>query len=135
MVPSGFSRERERNPQMKVRLFLLALCTLAIVLFPGSDWTRSQTNQLPAGAGLSQAESDLLSEINSARAHPGVYASYLEKLKLLFDGKVYKPSGQEAYTTQEGWSAVEEAMKFLRAAKPQGPLNMSPGLCLAAAAH
>ena len=26
-------------------------------------------------------------------------------------------------------------MKFLRAAKPQGPLNMSPGLCLAAATH
>src|SRR5256885_10339837 len=26
-------------------------------------------------------------------------------------------------------------MKFLRAAKPQGSLNMSPGLCLAAATH
>lgn len=121
---------------MKVRLLLLALCTLAIVvLFAGSDRTRSQTNQLASGGGLSPAERDLLSEINSARAHPGDYASYLEKLKPLFKGKVYSPSGQEAYTTQEGWSAVEEAMKFLRAAKPQGPLNMSPGLCLAAATH
>src|SRR5260370_31815657 len=120
---------------MKVRLPLLSLCMLAIVLFDGSDRTSSQTNQLAAAGGLSTAEGDLLSEINSARAHPGEYAGYLEKLKPLFDGKVYSPSGQEAYATQEGWSAVEEAMKFLRTAKPQGPLNMSSGLCLAAATH
>src|SRR5882672_1153847 len=121
---------------MKVRLFLLGLCMLAIVvLFAGSGRTHSQTSQLAAAGGLSTAEGDLLGEINSARAHPGVYASYLEKLKPLFSGKVYAPSGQEAYATQEGWSAVEEAMKFLRTAKPQGPLNMSSGLCLAAATH
>ncbi len=120
---------------MKVRLLLSSLCMLAIVLFAGSDRTSSQTNQLAAAGGLSTAEGDLLSEINSARAHPGEYAGYLEKLKPLFDGKVYSPSGQEAYATQEGWSAVEEAMKFLRTAKPQGPLNMSSGLCLAAATH
>ena len=121
---------------MKVRLLPLALSTLVmVVLFAGSDRTRSQTNQIAVGGGLSQAEGDLLTEINSARAHPQAYASYLEKLKPLFNGKVYSPSGQEAYTTQEGWSAVEDAMKFLRAAKPQGPLNMSPGLCLAAATH
>jgi uncharacterized protein YkwD len=116
---------------MKVRLLLLTLCALAIVvLFGSSDRTRSQTS-----AGLSPAEHDLLSEINAARALPGTYASYLEKLKPLFNGKTYTPSGQEAYTTQEGWGAVEEAIKFMRAAKPQGPLNMSPGLCLAAATH
>ena len=120
---------------MKVRLFLLVLCALVMVaLFAASDRTRSQTNQLASG-GLSQAERDLLSEINSARAHPGTYASYLEKLKPLFNGKTYTPSGQEAYTTQEGWSAVEEAIKFMRAAKPQGPVNVSMGLCLAAATH
>ena len=90
---------------MKVRLLLLGLCSLVIVvLFAGSDRTHSQTNQLAVGGGLSQAERDLLSEINSARAHPGAYAGYLEKLKPLFNGKVYTPSGQEAYPTQEGWS-------------------------------
>ena len=121
--------------RLPLRLPLLSLCMLAIVLFAGLDRTRSQSNQLAATAGLSTAERDLLGEINSARAHPGDYASYLEKLKPLFNGKVYSPSGQEAYATQEGWSAVEEAMKFLRTAKPQGPLNMSSGLCLAAATH
>src|SRR5712692_9492310 len=120
---------------MKVRLLLLAFCTLVIVVLSGSDRTRSQTNQLASGGGLSSAEGDLLSEVNQARAHPGTYASYLEKLKPLFNGKTYSPSGQEAYTTQEGWSAVEEAIKFMRAAKAQGPLNMSPGLTQAAATH
>src|SRR5712691_5943740 len=112
---------------MKVRLLLLSLCMLAIVvLFAGSGRTHSQTNQLAAAGGLSTAEGDLLGEINSARAHPQVYASYLEKLKPLFNGKTYTPNSQEAYATQEGWNAVEEAIKFMRAAKPQGPLNMSP---------
>jgi hypothetical protein len=121
---------------MKVNLLLFWLCALVmVVLCAVSDGTRSQTNQPAVGGGLSQAEGDLLSEVNQARAHPQVYASYLEKLKPLFNGKVYTPSGQEAYATREGWSAVEEAMKFLRAAKPQGPLNISPGLCLAAATH
>ncbi len=120
---------------MKVRLLLLSLATLvAVVLFAAADRTLSQTKQ-PASGGLSQTEGDLLSEVNQARAHPGVYASYLEKLKPLFSGKDYKPSGQESYTTQEGWSAVEEAIKFLRAAQPQGPLNMSAGLCAAALGH
>ena len=119
---------------MKVRLLLLSLATLVTAMhFAAAVRTSSQTKQSPSG--LSQAESDLLSEVNQARAHPAVYASYLEKLKPLFNGKEYRPSGQEAYTTQEGWSAVEEAIRFLRAAKPQGPLNMSPGLCLAAATH
>ena len=123
--------------QIKVRLLPPALCgMIALVLsFAGSDRTRSQTNKLASDSGLSQAERDLLSEVNQARAHPGVYASYLEKLKPSFNGKVYKPSDQEAYATQEGWSAVEEAIKFLRSAKPQGPLSTSPGLCLAAMAH
>ena len=121
---------------MRVRLPLVTLCcAIALVLsFASSQRTRSQTNQL-ASDGLSQAESDLLTEINQARAHPGVFASYLEKLKPLFNGKEYKPSDQEAYTTQEGWGAVEDAIKFLRSAKPQAPLNMSQGLCAAALAH
>ena len=56
---------------MKVRLLLLGLGTIVIVvLFAGSDRTRSQTSQLAAAGGLSTAEGDLLSEINSARTQP-----------------------------------------------------------------
>ena len=119
---------------MKVRFLLLSLAALvAVTLFASANQTTSQTKQ--SASGLPQAESDLFNEINQARAQPAVYASYLEKMKPLFNGKEYKPSGQEAYSTQEGWSAVEDAIKFLRAAKPQAPLTISPGLCAAAMAH
>lgn len=124
---------------MRIRLVrLVALCcALALIVFlPSSDGSRAQTTKASADSGLSQAEQQLLSEINQARAHPQAYASYLEKLKPLFNGKEYKPAGQEAaVTTEEGWSAVEDAIKFLRSAKPQGPLTISHGLCLAAQEH
>src|SRR5712692_5873307 len=121
---------------MKLRLVgILALCCAlaAIVYFEAN--TYSQTKKTSSASGLSQPEQDLLNEINQARAHPLVYATYLEKLKPLFNGKEYKPSDQEAMATQEGWGAVEDAIKFLRSAKPQAALNMSQGLCAAALAH
>jgi uncharacterized protein YkwD len=117
---------------MKVRLVgLAALCALALIIsFPGSRRSQSQTTK----ASLSQGEQELLNEINLARANPQAYASYLEKLKPLFKGKEYK-TATLAVTTEEGWAAVEDAITFLRAAKPVGPLTRSEGLCLAAIGH
>jgi uncharacterized protein YkwD len=122
---------------MKARLIGLAVvCTVLLLtlLFSGSRATQSQTKNSD-GDGLSQPERDLLSEINQARAHPAEYASYLEKLKPNFNGREYKPTGGDSFTTQEGWSAVEDAIKFLHAASPQPALSMSKGLCLAALTH
>jgi uncharacterized protein YkwD len=123
---------------MKVRLaglFMLCCAIVLLISFPGSDHSRSQTTKVPAATGLSSAEQDLLNEINQARAQPQVYAAYLEKLKPLFSGKDYKPSSGATFTTEEGWGAVDEAIKFLRIAKPIEPLTTSKGLCLAAVAH
>jgi uncharacterized protein YkwD len=122
---------------MKVRLAAVAslCCVLTLIVsFSNSVLIRSQTTKVSSSNGLSQAEQDLLTEINLARARPQVYASYLAKLKPLFNGKEYK-NGDLAVTTEEGWSAVEDAIKFLRAAKPLGPLTVSHGLSLAALAH
>jgi len=119
---------------MKLRLFGLsaALCISSLILFDASRTTHSQTSK----ATLSQVEQDLLNEINKARAEPQVYAGYLEKLKPLFKGKVYTAEGMEnGLETQEGWDAVEDAIKFMRAAKPLGPLSASEGLRLAAVTH
>jgi uncharacterized protein YkwD len=119
---------------MKFRLLgLFALCcALVVVLWNRSETSHSQTTR----AALSQTEQDLLSEINKARAEPQVYAAYLEKLKPLFKGKIYTAAGQEAgLETQEGWDAVEDAIKFMRTAKPIGPLGASEGLRLAAVSH
>ena len=122
---------------MKVRLAgLLALCCAfgLIVSFSHSDASESQTTKAQAREGLSKDERDLMNEINEVRAHPNVYAGYLEKLKPFFKGKDFK-SGALEVTPQEGWSAVEDAIAFLRAAKPLAPLGMSAGLCLASLSH
>ncbi len=95
---------------MKVRLGgLLALCFAfaLIASFKVSRNTYSQAKKTSSLNALSQAEQDLLNEINQARAHPQTYATYLEKL----------------------------AITFLRASKPLGPLSPSQGLCFAALAH
>ena len=112
---------------MKVRLVGLAVlgCALALVAsFFVTNSGRSQTTKSSTAPGLSPDERDLLAEINQARANPGTYASYLEKLKPFFNGKEYQPTGHRPLTTQEGWAAVEDAIKFLRAAKPTAPLRV-----------
>lgn len=121
---------------MKFRLFgLVALCC-AIAINLCSNRIQSGYSQTTKSTPvLSKAEQDLLSEINQARANPQTYATYLEQLKPLFKGKDYTALGQATLTTQEGWDAVEDAIKFLRAAKPLGPLSPSQGLCLAASSH
>jgi|GEM_PF-290042 len=120
---------------MKVRLAGLATLCCAIVLtvfVASSPRGQSQNKNAPSNNNLSQAEQDLLDEINQARAHPAVYASYLEALKPMFNSKTYTRPGHGALTTEEGWTAVAEAISFLRDAKPQGPLSPSIGLRLAA---
>lgn len=117
---------------MRVRLFgLLILCSfLVAVAITNSPGIQAQ-GKPDSTSKLSQDEQDLLKEINQARANPELYASYLEKLKPLFAGKVYRGT----LTTEEGWAAVEEAISFLRAAKPLPPLDLSTGLCSAAIGH
>lgn len=118
---------------MKVRLFLLSVLSTLVfgVAISNSPRSHSQSKVDSTGSMLTKDAQDLLNEVNEARAHPDVYASYLEKLKPLFVGKVYRGTLQ----TQEGWAAVEDAIAFLRTLKPQGPFTMSQGLNKAATAH
>lgn len=116
----------------------VVLLLLLIALVPGNS--RSTTAQTKSDAStatnlLSVSERDLLNEINDARAHPQVYASYLEKLKPMFSGKEYQRTGHPALVTEEGWSAVEDAIKFLQTVKSLPPLRFSQGLYLVAQSH
>ena len=98
---------------MKARLVLsvaLCLAVLVVISIKSSQSTYSQTKKNTPT--LSPDEQALLTEINQARAHPQVYASYLEKLKPMFTGKSYKPDAQDALDTQEGWTAVEDAISL-----------------------
>src|SRR2546430_12327792 len=121
---------------MKVRLLGLASLCFSIALLVLLISLKTQSQGKSGGEdGVSRAEQDLLNEINQARAHPDVYAKYLQSLKPFFKDKNYQPNGQPALTTNEGWDAVQDAINFLSTAKPEGLLITSRGLRLAAVTH
>lgn len=84
---------------------------------------------------MSDSERALLDEINQARSNPQLYATYLEKLKPQFNGMLYTATGRPPLTTQEGWNAVDDAIRFLKTVKPLPPLVASHGLSQAALTH
>ena len=121
---------------MRVR-FAVLFVVASVLTFAGIANSQTSKTQPPknTSGSMSEPERDLLNEINQARANPQLYASYLEKLKPLFSGKQYKSANGAPLMTEEGWTAVDEAIRFMRSAKPLGPLNPSRGLSLAAMSH
>lgn len=119
---------------MKARLSILLAFSVTGAIFTNFQATHSQTNK-PSSVTLSNSEQELLNEINQARANPQLYITYLEKLKPQFDGMKYTATGRPPLMTQEGWSAVDDAIRFLRTVKPLPPLIASNGLSLAALTH
>lgn len=122
---------------MRIRWFYQSAwcCSIILLLFLSAANILSQTEKTSSEDSLSPAEQDLFTEINQARAHPEVYARYLESLRPLFTGKQYQAKDQPPLTTEEGWNAVQDAINFLNALKPQTQLNPSHGLRLAAVTH
>lgn len=118
-----------KNIPLKVAACVtVALACALSSLFPNN--ASAQVKQPAPGDRLSPLERELLAEMNLARTRPAEYAAYLEQLKPRFKGNVYTPpGGGGALTTQEGWAAVEEAIRFLRAAKPIAPFNVADGMC------
>ncbi len=79
---------------------------------------------------LSPFEAAVLREINRARTNPNAYADWLERQRLYYDGNVLRWPRQAPIATQEGPAALEEAIRFLRQARPLLPLESSVGLSL-----
>ena len=70
-----------------------------------------------------------MQEINLARTRPAEYAAYLEQLRSRYVGNEYRYPGRSGFVTAEGVRALEEAIGFLRAAKPIPALTLSRGMC------
>lgn len=121
---------------MRIRLAVACALFATIAGFAAFRTSQSQTNKTSTPAAvMSDSERDLLNEINQARANPPLYALYLEQMKPQFNGKHYTPNGKLPLLTEEGWSAVDDAIKFLKALKPLPPLSASNGLSQAALTH
>ena len=84
---------------------------------------------------LSSIEQGIVAEMNQARTNPNAYAEKLVQLKQYFDGNTIRRPGEVGIITQEGVSAVDEAIAFLRAASPTSTLSPSRGMSLGARDH
>jgi uncharacterized protein YkwD len=115
---------------LRFPLLLLASITLLLTLTPtaGLSQTKSGTDDY----ALSSLEKAVLEEMNLARTNPVQYASYLEAWRKYYQGKIFKQPGSTGVETIEGAAALEEAITYLRAAKPLPLLQISRGMCMGA---
>jgi uncharacterized protein YkwD len=77
----------------------------------------------------------LVREMNLARQNPAQYAGYIEELRSHFVGNYIVYPGGTRVATKEGTRALDDAIRFLRHARPQAPLAFSPGISRACADH
>lgn len=104
------------------------LCLLLSLTFAPTGSSARQVSSTK-GTAAAALEQEILKEINLARTRPAEYAAYLEQLRPYFKGKEYRRPGMPGLLTQEGTQALDEAISFLRAARPAAALTMSQGLC------
>jgi uncharacterized protein YkwD len=119
-----------------VRLSLA--CSLALCFCFATLHSNAQTNKLISGGAafaLPAFENELLDEINFARTRPQEYAAFLEQLRPGFKGKTFRLAGGLEVATTEGAAALDEAINFLKSARPLPPLGASRGMTLGASAH
>lgn len=136
----------------------LAACFLVALALPLSTWAQNkstttgqkspQTDKTLSSSAatvimvapkpdyLSPLELEILDEMNLARMEPHRYAAFVEEFKTYYNGqKLSLPGRQKAILTFEGVAAVDEAINFLRAAKPLPPLAVNRGMHMAAKDH
>ena len=80
-------------------------------------------------------DKEILKELNLARQHPKKYATFIEQERPYYVGKFIKRPGEITIITNEGVSAVDEAIRFLKKVNPVAPLNYSAGMSRAAMDH
>lgn len=88
--------------------------------------------EIAQNSSMADLESEIISQINQARAKPSDYADWLETQKQYYDGVMLKLPGERPIRTNRGLEALTEAIDFVRQQNPLPPLNYSEALAIAA---
>lgn len=123
---------RRRPRQLNLTLPLSFVILLGFCSVVSRSPAYSQTKPPAPAFELSPLEKEIIEEINLVRSNPTAYAAHLEQLRPFFADKKFQPPGRPAFITEEGVSALDDAIAFLRAAKPLSTLNISRGMCMGA---
>jgi len=117
---------------LKLSLFLLTLLTIlpcSITLAQTTDSPSSPTLTTEAEQTL---EDSVLIEINRVRSNPIAYSDWLASLRQYYQGNVLQLPSGETINTQEGLTALEEAIAFLRTQTPLTPITSTEQLNIVA---
>ncbi len=93
---------------------------------------RAATIKEARAAGRTDPARAVIQQMNRVRTDPQGYAGYLESCRPYYNARLLAIPGQVVIRTQEGVSALDEAIRVLRRTSPVAPLDESPGLTAAA---
>lgn len=126
------TQKTQKSPQAEKTLSSTAAPVVTVAPKSSSTAAASPTNL----SFMSPLEREILDEMNLARTEPQKYAAFVEEFKKYYTGNQLKlPGRQKAIVTFEGIAAVDEAVSFLRAAKPLPAMAINRGMCQAAKDH
>ena len=120
--------------RMKV-LTLVGMVAWLSLAWAGYFSASARTSPPNSRHALSPFEQQVLAQMNRVRANPPAYAAFLVSFRKYYQGRLLKIPGQIALQTVEGVSALNGAIRALRAARAAPPLLASPGMSLASRSH
>ena len=101
-----------------------------------ADWDIKKLDVARNVSYLTEAEKDVILELNKVRSNPKKYAElYIQPMLKYFNGNKYSEPGKITILTQEGTAAVQECVTALSNAESIGILTPEKGLYLAAKDH
>lgn len=100
------------------------------------NWDIAVLNTAVNVSYLTSNEKDVVLEINKLRTDPAAYArEYLEPMLTMYKGKMLYMPGNDPIITREGITALRDAIKELKSAKPAPPLKPDHRLTLSSRDH
>jgi uncharacterized protein YkwD len=125
----------KRNKTIKIFFWSSFTCCMLIFQIACLGLVQHEKLDRRNNQSPSSLEQEIIQEINLARQHPQKYAFFLEQQKPYYVGKFIKRLDEPTILTEEGISAVDEVIRFLKSAKPVAPLKYSKGMSRAAMDH
>ncbi len=101
---------------LDIRILVFLGVIMALLLMSSADGA----DVTESASYLSDLEAGVLREMNLARTQPRRYAEFLEERRQYYRGRRFERPGEIAIITNEGVSAVDEAIAFLRRVEPVG---------------